>query len=146
NIGGIIIVDVIDMEHDRNRSKVAQTFDDVLKTDRARTSTTKISEFGLVEMTRKRTRESLGRLLTEPCFYCEGKGYLKSKMTICYEMLREIRREGATFREDAIQVTCHPEIADLLATSDQQYVDELEKRLQKKIVIKSRERKHLEEY
>ena len=73
-----------------------------------------ISELGLVEMTRKRTRESLLRTLTEPCFYCEGKGYLKSKTTICCELLREIRRDGGGFKEDAIEVRCHPEIADML--------------------------------
>ena len=146
NIGGIIVIDFIDMDRHQNREKVSKALNEVLKDDRAKANVTAISELGLVEMTRKRTRESLLRSLTEPCFYCEGRGYLKSKTTICYEVLRELRREGSGFTEEAIEVRCHPEIADLLATSDQQYVDDLEKRLQKKIVIKAREHSHIEEY
>ena len=146
NLGGIIIVDFIDMDHEKNRRKVTQAFEEALRADRAKTSTTKISEFGLVEMTRKRTRESLGRLLTEPCFYCEGKGYLKSKMTICYEILRELRRNGDSFDADTLVVTAHPDIAHLLATHDGEYVDELEKRLQKRITVRAKPGLHLEEY
>ncbi len=125
---------------------MSKALNEALRNDKARANVTTISELGLVEMTRKRTRESLGRSLTEPCFYCEGKGYLKSKTSVCYEMLRELRREGGSIQADSIIVTCHPEIADMLATSDQQYVDDLEKRLRKKIIIKARERCHLEEY
>ena len=146
NIGGIIVIDFIDMDRHANREKVSRALAEVLKNDRAKANVTAISELGLVEMTRKRTRESLLRSLTEPCFYCEGKGYLRSKTTICYDLLRDLRREGSGIKEEAIEVRCHPEVADLLATSDQQYVDELEKRLQKKIVIKAREHTHLEEY
>ena len=97
-------------------------------------------------MTRKRTRESLGRMLTEPCPYCEGKGYIKSKTTVCYEILRQLRRDGHSFREDRIIVSCNPEIADLLVTVEQQYIEELEKRLQKKIVVQSKKRFHLEKF
>src|SRR5262249_36358594 len=144
--GGIIIVDFTDRAHEKNRRKVTQAFEEALRADRAKTSTTKISEFGLVEMTRKRTRESLGRLLTEPCFYCEGKGYLKSKMTICYEILRELRRDGDIIESEMVVVTAHPDIAHLLATRDQEYVDELEKRLQKRIMVRAKTGLHLEEY
>ncbi len=146
NVGGIIVLDFIDMDRQQNREKVSKALNEALRHDKARANVTTISELGLVEMTRKRTRESLLRSLTESCFYCEGKGYLKSKTTICYEMLRELRREAGAISSETIQVICHPEIADLLATTDQQYVDELEKRLQKRIVIKARERCHLEEY
>jgi ribonuclease G len=146
NTGGIIVIDFVDMDKPQNREKVSRALNEALKDDRAKANVTAISELGLVEMTRKRTRESLLRSLTEPCFYCEGKGYLKSKTTICCEVLRELRREGSGFKEDAIEVRCHPEIADQLATQDQQWVDELEKRLQKKIIIKAREHTHLEEY
>jgi ribonuclease G len=146
NIGGIIVVDFIDMDRAQNREKVSRALGEALKNDRAKANVTAISELGLIEMTRKRTRESLLRSLTEPCHYCEGKGYLRSKTTICYDLLRDIRRDGSGIKEDAIEVRCHPEVADLLATSDQQYVDELEKRLQKKIIIKAREHTHIEEY
>ncbi|MCS6914154.1 MAG: Rne/Rng family ribonuclease [Myxococcales bacterium] len=146
NIGGIIIIDFIDMDREANQDKVMKALVEAMRHDRAKTNITKISELGLVEMTRKRTRESLGRTLTEPCFYCAGKGYLKSKTTVAYEVLRQIRREGHAIREDSIVVSVHPQIAELLATSDQQYLEDLEKRLQKKIVIKPRERFHLERY
>ena len=146
NIGGIIVVDFIDMDKEANREKVWKAFNEALKPDRARANVTKISELGLVEMTRKRTRESLARKLTEPCFYCEGKGYLKSKTTICYEILRELRRSGDSVKEDAIVVQCHPEIADLLMTSDHEYVEDMEKRLQKRVLVKSRASYHMEEY
>src|SRR5262249_49399349 len=125
NIGGIIVVDFIDMDKEQNREKVFRAFTEALKADRARSNVSKISELGLVEMTRKRTRESLSRKLTEPCFYCEGKGYLKSKTTICYEILRELRRGGDAVKEDAIVIQCHPEIADLLMTSAHDYVEDI---------------------
>ena len=146
NIGGIIVVDFIDMDRAQNRERVSRALAEALKNDRAKANVTAISELGLVEMTRKRTRESLLKNLTEPCFYCEGRGYLKSEATVCYEVLREIRRNGSGFKEDTIEVRCHPKIADILATGDQQFVDDLEKRLQKKIIIKARPESHLEEY
>jgi ribonuclease G len=146
NIGGIIVVDFIDMDREANREKVWKAFNEALKPDRARANVTKISELGLVEMTRKRTRESLARKLTEPCFYCEGKGYLKSKTTICYEILRELRRSGDAVKEDTVVILCHPEIADLLTTSDHEYVEDMEKRLQKRVLVAPRASYHMEEY
>ena len=146
NIGGMIIVDFIDMDRDQNREKVMRAFEEALKADKAKANVTKISELGLVEMTRKRTRESLGRMLTEPCPYCEGTGYIKSKTTVCYEILRQLRRDGNSFREDGILVTCNPEIADLLMNVEAQYIEQLEKRLQKKILIQPKKRFHLEKF
>jgi ribonuclease G len=146
NIGGMIIVDFIDMDRESNREKVMRSFEESLRQDKAKANVTKISELGLVEMTRKRTRESLGRMLTEPCPYCEGKGYVKSKITVCYEILRQLRRDGHSFREDAIIVTCNPEIADILVTVEQAYLEDLEKRLQKKIQVQAKKRFHLEKF
>jgi ribonuclease G len=146
NIGGIIIIDFIDMDKEANQEKVTKAFAEAIRRDRAKTNISKLSELGLVEMTRKRTSESLGRMLTEPCHYCEGKGYLKSKITVCYEILRQIRREGSHYKEDTLVVNVHPEIAELLASTDAQYLEDLEKRLQKKISIKPRERFHIERY
>jgi len=85
-------------------------------------------------------------MLTEPCPYCEGKGYIKSKTTVCAEIIRKLRRDGNTFREDGILVTCNPEIADLLVTVEQQYLEDMEKRLQKKIIVQAKKRFHLEKY
>jgi ribonuclease G len=146
NIGGMIVVDFIDMDKEQNREKVMRAFEEALKADKAKANVTKISELGLVEMTRKRTRESLGRMLTEPCPYCEGKGYIKSKTTVCAEIIRKLRRDGNSFREDGIVVTCNPEIADLLVTVEQQYLEDMEKRLQKKIIVQAKKRFHLEKY
>ncbi len=85
-------------------------------------------------------------MLTEGCPYCEGKGYIKSKTTVCAEILRQLRRDGNSFPEDGIQVTCNPEVADLLVTVEQQYLEDMEKRLQKKIVVSPKKRFHLEKF
>jgi ribonuclease G len=146
NLGGMIIVDFIDMDKESNREKVMRSFEESLRHDKAKANVTKISELGLVEMTRKRTRESLGRMLTEACPYCEAKGYIKSKTTICAEILRQLKRDGHTYREDYIVVSCNPEIADLLVTVEQQYIDEYEKRIHKKVIIQSKKRFHHEKF
>ena len=85
------------MDKEQNRDKVFAPSRRRSRRDQAKTNVIKITELGLVEMTRKRTRESLGRMLTEPCPYCEGKGYIKSKTTVCYEILRQLRRDGNAF-------------------------------------------------
>ena len=108
NIGGIIIVDFIDMDRPQNRDKVTRAFNERLRRDRAKASVTRISELGLVEMTRKRTRESLLHTLTEPCPHCEGKGYIKSRRTVAYEILRELRRQGDLVEGDTVLVEVHP--------------------------------------
>ncbi len=146
NLGGMIIVDFIDMDKGANREKVMRAFEEALKHDKAKANVTKISELGLVEMTRKRTRESLGRALTEGCPYCEGKGYIKSKTTVCAEILRQLRRDGHSFREDYIVLACHPEIAELLVTVEKEFLEDMEKRLQKRIVVEARKRFHHEKF
>src|SRR4030043_2306045 len=104
NIGGGIILDFIAMEKESSREKVFQALTEALKKDKSKTNILKISELGLVEMTRKRTRESLGRILSERCFYCEGRGFLKSRSAICQEILREIQRDIRDLRGDTILV------------------------------------------
>lgn len=146
NIGGIIIVDFIDMGDEDNREKVMRAFLEAIKKDRAKTNVTRISELGLVEMTRKRTRGSLKQDLAEPCFYCEGKGYLKSKVTIGYEILRQLQRVGNSHSGDEIIANVHPEIAELLVTVDQQFLEEIEKSLKKKITIRPCPDYHIEKY
>ena len=100
NLGGLIVIDFIDMEKKTNREKVFTTLKEALSKDKAKTHILKMSELGLIEMTRKRTRENLNRILGEPCFYCEGRGILKSKKTICYEIFRAVEREVAFSPED----------------------------------------------
>ncbi|MGE0546496.1 MAG: ribonuclease E/G [Kofleriaceae bacterium] len=135
NIGGIIVVDFVDMDKEGNRRKVWDAFQKALAKDRARTNVTKISELGLVEMTRKRTRESLVQLLTEPCPTCEGAGVVKSVTTVAYEILREVRRSGSLVDNDKIDIEAAPRVAEILSKFEREYLDNLEKRFQKKIEV-----------
>lgn len=146
SIGGMIVVDFIDMDRPSNRNKVTRAFNDFLRRDRAKAAVTRISELGLVEMTRKRTRESLLHHLTEPCEHCEGKGYTKSRRTVAYGLLRELRRQGNLVEGDTVLVEVHPDVAQILSGPDHIYLEELEKRLQKRIVIKARGSFALEDY
>lgn len=136
NIGGIIVVDFVDMDKAENRKVVWEEFNKILAKDTTRSNVTKISELGLVEMTRKRTRESLNQMLTEACPTCEGRGVVKSKTTVAYEVLREVRRVGAQVKADRILIECVPQVADWLEKNEQEYIDYLEKRFQKKVEIK----------
>jgi ribonuclease G len=146
NIGGIIIIDFIDMEREGDREKVYQALEEVLKKDRQKTNIFKISDLGLVEMTRKRTRENISRILGESCPYCEGAGLAKSKTTVCYDIFREIERTSTELGGHSILVEVNPEVAGLLYEEERAGVEELEQRLKKKIVIKTRPGFHQEQF
>jgi ribonuclease G len=146
NIGGIIIIDFIDMEKKDNRDNVFHALVEALKADRAQTNILKISELGLVEMTRKRTRESIMRTLCEPCAYCDGKGYVKSRQTICYEIFRQIRRECHGLQGQKIVLNLHPDIASLLYSQEHEGLESLEWECGKKILIKTRYDFHIEQF
>ncbi|WP_027390401.1 Rne/Rng family ribonuclease [Chrysiogenes arsenatis] len=146
NIGGIIIIDFIDMEDEENRQRVVQALEHSLKIDRAKTNVLPFSELGLVEMTRKRVRDSLGRILCEPCHYCEGKGFIKSPHTVCYEIFREIRRISGVYRGKKLYVEAYSDIADILFSEAADYVETLENDCDVKLVIKSNNHFHQEHY
>jgi ribonuclease G len=146
NIGGIIIIDFIDMDKPQNRDKVFKALQESLGRDRAKTNVLKISELGLVEMTRKRVRESIGRTMHEPCPYCEGKGYIRSKVTVCYEIFREIRREAANFSEPTLVINCHPDVANLLGNEERGELRHLMDRFNKSIQVKAQPSYHQEQY
>ncbi len=146
SIGGMIVVDFIDMDRPHNREKVTRSFNEYLRKDRSKAAVTRISELGLIEMTRKRTRESLLHTLTEPCTSCEGKGYTKSRKTVTYELFRELRRQGDLVEGDTVLVEVHPEVAQVLAAADRPFLEEMEKRLQKRIVVKARGSFHVEDF
>ena len=93
NLGGLIIIDFIDMENVANREDVFNTLKEAIKKDRSKTNILRMSKIGLIQMTRKRNRENLHHVLCEPCFYCDGAGELKSKRTLCYEIFRRMQRE-----------------------------------------------------
>jgi ribonuclease G len=146
NLGGLIIIDFIDMEREAHREKVHGALEEALKNDKSKTNILKISELGLVEMTRKRVRESIGRTLCEPCPYCEGKGYIKSRITTAYEIFRELRREIRELPGYRVTLLVHPDIADLLSDDEHEGIEEIERRHQKQIAIHSRPNFHLEQY
>jgi ribonuclease G len=146
NIGGLIILDLIDMERHSNREKVRRTLEDLLQKDKAKTTLNRISDLGLIEMTRKRTSESLGRLLHEPCFYCDGTGQLQSKETIAYEILREIRRRRHDLPGYTVVVHAHPAVADLLQGSEKDAVADAENRFMRKIQVIPRTEYHIEQF
>ena len=146
NIGGIIIIDFIDMTKASAREKVFNALKTVLKRDRRKTNILRISELGLVQMTRQRTRENVIRTLSESCSYCEGKGSLKSKTTICYEIFRGIRREFEESLNEKILVDVHPDIANLLFDEERAGVEELENKYKKKITINANPNFHQEQY
>ena len=139
-------MDLIDMEKEENRRKVHASLQDYLSHDKAKTNIYQLSELGLIEMTRKRTRESLGRSLCDPCPYCDGKGFIKSPVTVCYEIFREIRRLAHDAKEKKIMVSVNPEVADLLYDEERQGVDDLEQELKKKLIIKADPVLHQEQY
>jgi ribonuclease G len=146
NIGGLIVLDLIDMERHSNREKVYRALEHALMHDKAKTSINRISELGLVEMTRKRTRESLGRTLHEPCFYCDGTGQLQSRQTIAFEILRQIRRERQTLPGYKVIVNAHPSVVDYLHAEARDTLKEAERRYQRQIMLVPHREYHLEQY
>jgi ribonuclease G len=146
NIGGLVILDLIDMEKYGNREKVWRALETALVKDKAKTTLNRISELGLIEMTRKRTRESLGRMLHEPCFYCDGTGQIQSKATIAYEILRQIGRERYSLPGYSVVVNAHPAIVDFLKTVDRAALDEAERRYTRRIELNQRTEYHIEQY
>jgi ribonuclease G len=146
NIGGLIVIDFIDMEKKANRERVFMALKEALSKDKAKTNILPMSDLGLIEMTRKRTRADLNSLLTEPCTYCDGRGVLKSKQTICYEIFRDLERECAISGGGHVYLLVNPEIDNVLREEEQESVMELEKRIEKRIIIISKKNFHLEQY
>ncbi len=147
NCGGIIVVDFIDMEREEYRSQVYQAFLEALKRDWAKTKILPISGLGLIEMTRKRTRDTLARTMCTPCPYCEGTGVVKSVLTVCYELVRELVKVlGQNPEEEQIHVYAHPEVAAQLAESDLDMIEALEKRFDHNVIIRSENSYHIEQY
>ncbi len=144
NIGGIIVIDFIDMGKPQNRSKVYNALLQALKQDKAKTNILKVSEFGIIEMTRKRTRESIGQSLCEPCHYCDGNGLVKARETIMMEIYRELKRELPHSRRK-VQLYVNPKIADKFK-EDFSILDDLQDSFKKKIVVKPVDLFHIEQF
>ncbi|QYO66047.1 Rne/Rng family ribonuclease [Leptolyngbya sp. 7M] len=127
DLGGIIVLDLIDMEDRRNRHKVSQALQEALASDRSPTKVLSFNDFGLIIMTRKRVKQSLERTMCAPCEYCEGAGWVKSPQTVCYEILAESRRLSKEL-EDVRQTTLrvHPDVAAALRSTERTVLEEIE--------------------
>jgi len=146
DIGGIIIIDFIDMDKKSNQEKVFNALNEALLRDKSKTHVLPMSEMGLIQMTRKRTREPLTRIMCEPCYYCDGEGYIISKQSICYSIYREILRESQDMEGVRLTLRANPEIAELLHGEENHLIVALEKAIGKQIVIYPDTTYHLEEF
>lgn len=145
NLGGIILIDFIDMEKDENKQKVINAMVEAMKKDRAKTTIYNITDLGIVQMTRKRTRESLEHILCDSCPYCEGKGRIKSAKTVAYEVLRKLK--FMTLQEGTeITVVLNPQVADLLTDEERDSLEEIENSKKIRITIKKDSLLHRENY
>jgi ribonuclease G len=146
NIGGLIIIDLIDMEIAENREKVHRALREALRADKAKTNILKISELGLVEMTRKRTRENLVQQLCEPCSHCGGRGYVLSAESVAYKVLREVRKDLPRFCGRRIALTVSPAVAEMLLTRARRAVARLGEELGREIEVRARPGQHPEQF
>ncbi|EHJ06057.1 ribonuclease G [Marinobacter manganoxydans] len=133
NLGGIIIIDFIDMEDPEHQRQVHRMLEKMLERDHAKTKITGVSELGLVEMTRKRTTESLGQVLCEPCPICDGRGFLKTTETVCYEVFREILRVNRAYDAESYLVMASQSVVDRLLDEESDNVADLETFISKTI-------------
>jgi Rne/Rng family ribonuclease len=146
DLGGIIIIDFIDMEERRNREKVMAALEDALRADRAPSKMLRFNEFGLIAITRKRTKQALERTLCQPCPYCTGSGMVKSVPTLCYEIQTEARKMAPEMDSGSIALRVHPEIAKALKTRESALIEELEKWTKKSVIIQADPTLHWEQY
>ncbi len=146
DLGGIIVIDFIDMEERRNREKVMAALEDALRADRAPSKVLRFNEFGLVAITRKRTKQALERTLCQPCPYCTGSGMVKSIPTLCYEIQTEGRKMAPQISSGSLTLRVHPEIAKALKTRESELMEELEKWTKKSIIIQADPTLHWEQY
>ncbi|OIO67094.1 MAG: Rne/Rng family ribonuclease [Zetaproteobacteria bacterium CG_4_9_14_3_um_filter_49_83] len=146
NLGGIIVIDFIDMQDYENKTRLMETLDEALKRDKTKTNVAQLSPLGLVEMTRKRTRESLGRMLLQPCMACEGTGMAKSPTTICYQIFRDVVAEARAYPCEKMVVIANPSIIDLMLGEESEQVSQLEAFLGKQISLRSDDKLSRDQY
>jgi Rne/Rng family ribonuclease len=137
DLGGIIVVDFIDMDERKNRQKVMQALEEAMRSDRAPNKILQFNDFGLVAITRKRVKQSLERTLCSPCPYCEGAGYVKSVDTIVDEILQEALKIAPALEGKDVTLRVNPEVAKLLKSSSNTYLEELEETLRRPVIIRS---------
>jgi len=146
DLGGIIVLDFIDMEEKKNRQKVAQALEQELKRDRSPSKAVQVSDFGLIIITRKRVKQSLERVLTEPWGYCSGTGTIKSSSTTCYEILDEVRKLGAELDGPGLVLRVNPDIARALKQEEAAVLQELQAAIGKTITVRPDAYLHHEQF
>jgi ribonuclease G len=146
NIGGLIIIDLIDMDTGENREKVYRALQEAIRGDKTKTNILKISELGLVEMTRKRTRENLVQMLCEPCSYCEGRSYVLSEVSVAHKVLREIRKDLPRFGGKKVAVTVSRRVAEQLLGPEKATLLALEAEMGREIEVRARADIHQEQF
>src|SRR5262245_17011108 len=146
DLGGIIVLDFIDMEEKKNRQKILQAVELELKKDRSPSKALAVSDFGLVIITRKRVKQSLERVLTEPCPYCSGSGVIKSSATICYEILSEVKKIGPDLNGHRLLLRVNPDIARALKEEESAVMRDLKQSIGKDVTIKSDLQLHHEQF
>ena len=149
DIGGIIVIDFIDMNNPRDKQATIKTLELALKKDRSRTKISNISPLGLVEMTRKRTGETLTGFMTEECAYCKGRGHIPSSESVSITLERELRRvvnDPKHSKREAFMIVCHPEVAELIIGAEGETIAELERQLQRALYVRANEDYHIERF
>jgi ribonuclease G len=141
DLGGIVVVDFIDMDERKNRQKVMQALEEAMRADRAPYKILQFNDFGLVAITRKRVKQSLERTLCTPCPYCEGAGYVKSPQT----MIGEILQEAQKLAKDAL-LRVSPDVAKLLKSNQNSFLQEIEEVLGRPVIVKSDSQLHQEKF
>jgi Rne/Rng family ribonuclease len=146
DLGGIIVLDFIDMEDKKNRQKVFQAVEQELRRDRAPSKAVQVNDFGLVIVTRKRVKSSLERLLTEPCPYCSGSGTIKASPTICYDILTEVKKVAADLDGYSLVLRVNPEVARALKEEGRGVFKELEATVGRAVTVRSDDQLHHEQF
>ncbi|MGO9230113.1 MAG: Rne/Rng family ribonuclease [Bryobacteraceae bacterium] len=146
DLGGIIVIDFIDMDERKNRQKVMQALEDAMRADRAPYKILQFNDFGLVAITRKRVKQSLERTLCTPCPYCEGAGYVKSPQTVVGEILSEAQKIAAAIEGKDVMLRVSPEVAKLLKSNQNTFLQELEEVLGRTVIVKSDPLLHQEKF
>jgi ribonuclease G len=146
DLGGIVVLDFIDMEEKKNRQKILQAVEQELKKDRSPSKALQVSDFGLVIITRKRVKQSLERVLTEPCPYCSGAGTIKSSSTICYEILSEVKKLGPDLNGHRILLRVNPDIARALKEEERAVLRDLRQAIGKEVSVTPDVQLHHEQF
>jgi len=146
NVGGIIIIDFIDMKKEHHQEKIMVQLAQEMEKDKSQINILPLSELGLAQVTRKRTRKNLKRTLSEPCFYCGGDGMLLSGKSICHKIYRDLKKEASDMMGNKFTIKVHPEIARLLHGEEKHLVNSLEDQFNKPVVVYPDTNYHMEEY